>query len=237
MSHINDVCVLLIGSVVDVSLPASVYRALSIPRLMFSTSPGISECAVGPVARLKSTLRVSRPRVTNLLLTMALITPATQLPTELWCIISDSCPRSTQRTLLFVSSRLYDIAVRSVFAHTRLVFGVRRRAVRTTTTHTVENFARSRDDFARSLAILEHFSTCPSFANVVRTLTVRWRDFLESEGENSDAALGMLVTICRIISDHHHPQPPFTSVYRPSHLSKLSAGTAKVPGRPLASQT
>ncbi|KAI0794112.1 hypothetical protein C8Q74DRAFT_557670 [Fomes fomentarius] len=123
---------------------------------------------------------------------MALITPATQLPTELWQIISDSCPRSTQRTLLSVSSRLHDIAVRSVFAHTRLVFGVKRRAVRTVTGHSAQDVARSKDDFSRSLAILEHFATCPSFANVVHTLTVRWRDFLDSEGENSDVALAAL---------------------------------------------
>ena len=116
-----------------------------------------------------------------------------KLPTDLWHPIVANLPRSAQRSCLFVSSTLHDVAMPLLFSHISISFGIceqdvpdRVELARNNTLH--EHLAKGAHlaRFRRD-GILQRILTDSKFAAMVRRMTVRvWasatRDELEDIG-------------------------------------------------------
>ena len=116
-----------------------------------------------------------------------------KLPTDLWHPIVANLPRSAQRSCLFVSSTLHDVAMPLLFSHISISFGICEQDVadcvelarnKKLHEHLAKgaHLARVRRD-----GMLQRILTDSSFAGMVRRMTVRvWanatRDELEDIG-------------------------------------------------------
>ncbi|KAF9529719.1 hypothetical protein CPB83DRAFT_852050 [Crepidotus variabilis] len=95
------------------------------------------------------------------------------LPPEVWSHVLRESPKSSLVSLLSVCSIFHDIAVRYLFSSIKIYFvGVRRGEVMLNTNHRhwVEEVARKL--MIKSWELLNHISEEPSFARVVKSLTV-----------------------------------------------------------------
>ena len=100
----------------------------------------------------------------------------TRIPTELWAQIIEFLPRADQRTCLLVSRMFHDLAISHLFAQVFVHFGLwtpqcdSRFPGESMTTEEREEMQRIN---SISWNVLRHISRNPSFASLVKKITVR----------------------------------------------------------------
>ena len=100
----------------------------------------------------------------------------TRIPTEIWAHIVEFVPRADQRSCLFVSRMFHDLALSRLFAHVFVHFGLwtsqcdGRYPSDSMTTEEHEEMQRIN---SISWNVLRHISRNPSFASLVKKITVR----------------------------------------------------------------
>lgn len=104
----------------------------------------------------------------------------TMLPPETWGTVLGFLPKSSQLTLLFVSQYLHDLALRVLFAHVTIRFGLWRmgsgvwdEVAEETEWGTPEYTRESDENKRRTSTLLAHITRTQTFANLVKKISVR----------------------------------------------------------------
>ncbi|KAI0692128.1 hypothetical protein C8T65DRAFT_670064 [Cerioporus squamosus] len=145
-----------------------------------------------------------------------------RLPPELWKMVVEYLPREDQRRLLFVCKFFRDLAIASLFSHITVCFGLWRPDAsdydlvsdETDTPRppmTVDQHAEMLRVFSNACEILHHIAHTPSFARLVKMLSVRAYFVHHRDGTFELFALKeALLAMTHVTSfrwDGHYPLP------------------------------